>query len=155
MKRRDADAVARIYVQASNEAVPREPSHFQVPDAERVARRYAARRQGEGEAVLVAEQAGEVVGFVDLAIRRAAPGGGTMLRRSVVGFVNELAVEEGCRGNGVGAALMAAAEDWAARAGAEALMLDTGAKNEGAIRFYERLGYRPIGVTLIKEADAR
>jgi GNAT superfamily N-acetyltransferase len=152
MKRRDADALARIYVQASAEAAPREPSHFQVPDAKRVARRYAARRQGAEEAVLVAEEAGEVVGFVDLTIRRSTPGGGTMLRRSVVGFVNELAVEEGRRGAGIGAALMAAAEDWAAGAGAEALMLDTGTKNEGAIRFYERLGYRPIGVTLIKES---
>jgi GNAT superfamily N-acetyltransferase len=152
MTRKDAEAVARIYVQASAEAVPREPSHFQVPDAQRVTGRYAKRRIGGEETVLVAERAGEVVGFVDLTIRRSAPDAGTMLRRTLVGFVNELAVSEGRRGNGVGAALMAAAEDWAAGAGAEAIMLDTGTKNTGAIRFYERLGYRPIGVTLIKEA---
>jgi hypothetical protein len=46
---------------------------------------------------------------------------------------------------------MQAAEAWARLAGAQAMMVDTGAKNSQAQRFYrERMGYRDIGVILIK-----
>ena len=46
---------------------------------------------------------------------------------------------------------MDAAEGWARERGAEALMLDTGSANVDAQAFYERIGYRPIGVVLIRE----
>jgi len=50
------------------------------------------------------------------------------------------------RRSGVGTALMAAAEDWARRAGVRKLELHVFPHNEPAIRLYEKLGYHPEGV---------
>jgi aminoglycoside 6'-N-acetyltransferase len=52
-----------------------------------------------------------------------------------------IAVAPEWRGRGVGTALMQAAEDWARAHGAERMVLDLNAANEGARRLYERLGY--------------
>jgi GNAT superfamily N-acetyltransferase len=57
-------------------------------------------------------------------------------------FVEGLVVERGARRRGVGRALMAAAEDWARRGGAEAVRLRSGAPRTDAHAFYRALGYR-------------
>src|SRR3954469_22773202 len=49
------------------------------------------------------------------------------------------------RGQGVAEALIADAEEIAARRGARALRLEVRQDNARAIRFYKRLGYRKIG----------
>lgn len=54
-------------------------------------------------------------------------------------WVEELMVREDHRGQGVGRALMQAAEDWAAAHGATLVALAT----RRAAVFYEALGYRP------------
>ena len=47
------------------------------------------------------------------------------------------------RGSGVGKALTNAAEEVANEAGVETLVVGVAHTNEGALRFYEREGYRP------------
>lgn len=55
-------------------------------------------------------------------------------------YVGELAVEDGAEDGGVGRALMAAAERWAAGRGFGLVVLETGAANRRARGFYARLG---------------
>lgn len=57
------------------------------------------------------------------------------------GWVYHLAVEESLRGQGVGAALMAAAEGRLRALGCPKLNLQVRADNEGVVAFYRRLGY--------------
>jgi len=118
-----------------------------------VARDYEARAEIENAVVLVGEWDGAVLGFVDIRLNRRDPS--SMRRRELIAYVQELAVAEGHRSQGVGKQLMEAAEAWARERGADALLLDTGTKNEGAIRFYEvkMAGYRRIGLVYIKEFD--
>jgi ribosomal protein S18 acetylase RimI-like enzyme len=74
-----------------------------------------------------------------------------MIRPRLLGYVRELGISEEARGAGLGTLLMKAAEDWAQSGGAEAMMVDTGARNTLAQRFYrEHMGYRDIGLILIK-----
>ena len=61
-----------------------------------------------------------------------------------------IAVLDGARDAGVGAALMAAAETWASGRGVRTILLDMSARNEAAQRFYERLGYQVTGLYLRK-----
>lgn len=57
-------------------------------------------------------------------------------------FVEGLVVAPDARRQGVGRALMAAAEDWSRRHGAQTIRLRSGATREDAHAFYRALGYQ-------------
>jgi ribosomal protein S18 acetylase RimI-like enzyme len=146
----DATAIAELYREAAAEALEREPTHFRLPDLEAIRRRFADMiGSGEGR-ILVAEEGGDVVGFVDARLRPPVPDGVMLAPRAGV-YVEELAVRNGHRGRGVGRRLMDEVERWCRAQGGAVVMLDTGVRNEAAQRFYDRLGYRTIGVVLVKE----
>lgn len=65
-------------------------------------------------------------------------------------YIGELAVVEDAEGQGVGTALLAAAESWARQHGATRIALDTGAANTRARAFYARHGYAEESVKLVK-----
>ena len=146
---RDTRAIARIYVTAAREAVEREPDHFRVPTMDEASRLFRPQDSADA-AVLVAEVEGRVAGFVQVLLRRP-PEHPSMLKPRLLGYVRELGVSEDARGTGLGSQLLEAAEAWACLAGAQAMMVDTGARSLQAQRFYRaRMGYRDIGVMLIK-----
>jgi ribosomal-protein-alanine N-acetyltransferase len=93
-----------------------------------------------GNAIVVVAEGpgGEIAGFVIAHIEPVAT-----VRR---GYIVTLDVAEGRRREGLAALLMRAVEDRAAAAGAQWMELHVFTGNEGAIRFYERLGYARIGV---------
>lgn len=97
----------------------------------------------DDHAVLVADDDGMVLGFVTCAEREHFTG-------EVDGYVGELVVAGGCVRRGVGSALMAAAEQWAADRGLSRITLETGAANTAARGFYGALGYRNEDVRLSK-----
>jgi ribosomal protein S18 acetylase RimI-like enzyme len=66
------------------------------------------------------------------------------------GWVYYLAVPPDRRGEGIGRALMAAAEDWLVAQGAPKLNLMVRADNAAVKAFYERLGYGPSDVTVLQ-----
>jgi GNAT superfamily N-acetyltransferase len=147
--KRDTRTIARIYLTAAREAVEREPEHFRVPTMDEASRLFLPQASPDA-AVFVAAVDGRVAGFVQVLLRRP-PEQPSMLRPRLLGYVRELGVSEDARGIGLGSQLLQAAEEWARLAGAQAIMVDTGAKNSQAQRFYrERMGYRDIGVILIK-----
>lgn len=89
-----------------------------------------------GAAVLVADAPGEgVLGSALVFFRR-----GTTLAR-----LYSIATAPAARGRGIGASLLAAAEQAARDRGCRALRLEVRVDNTAAITLYERAGYRPIG----------
>jgi ribosomal-protein-alanine N-acetyltransferase len=60
--------------------------------------------------------------------------------------VENLVVDQGFRRKGIGSALIGAAKDWAANAGASAMRLEVRAANAAALTLYRRLGFCPAGV---------
>ncbi len=148
----DAATIARLYMEAADEAVDREPTHFHPPNMEAIQRQYAGKAPSDDEFLVVAEKDEEVVGFVQARLVRPREQE-TMIRPRTGAFVEELAVASDHRKCGIGRMLVAAVEEWIRERSGELVMLDTGTKNEGARRFYERIGYREIGVVLIKESD--
>ena len=89
---------------------------------------------------LVAEAGGALVGMVGVFRGR------DYSRDPPYARVLALVVDPACRGSGVGAALMGAAEAWAREVGAGSMHLTTAAHRAGAHRFYERLGYEGTGL---------
>ena len=88
----------------------------------------------DGHAMLVALLDGRIAGLVSLVERRHFTG-------EVDAYVGELITDEALEGRGAGRALMAAAQQWAAGRGLSRIILDTGAHNHRARRFYERFGF--------------
>lgn len=68
-------------------------------------------------------------------------------------YIGELAVIAEVEGQGVGAALLSAAETWARERGLRLVALDTSAANTRAREFYGRHGYAEESVRLVKVLD--
>jgi GNAT superfamily N-acetyltransferase len=83
-------------------------------------------------AVLVAEHRGELLGFATAYLELNS------VRFGQRCWIEDLAVNPEHRSEGVGAALLDAAGDWARSRGATHLELDTGLAREDAQRFYDR-----------------
>lgn len=107
---------------------------YQVSESD-VSQRLETLRQSSEHAVLVAEAAGAVVGWLHIRLDFT-------LTTGLVAEVAGMVVEERYRGKGIGTTLMFAAEEWAGRSGARKLRARSRVEREDAHRFYERLSYR-------------
>jgi GNAT superfamily N-acetyltransferase len=125
----DFAAVRRLLVQLGYE-----------PDEAEFRRRFDGVCAAAGHRVIVAEEAGAVVGVLHVFERPA-------LDKGCEAVVQALVVDDAMRGRGVGEALMHEAEAWAARRNLAATSLYTSIKRERAHAFYERIGYRLKGTS--------
>jgi L-amino acid N-acyltransferase len=99
---------------------------------------------GPERAVFVAEGLeGRILGFASVARQVEFTG-------EPQAYVGELAVADAAEGNGIGQALLAAIETWTRSQGLSFIVIDTGAGNTRARRFYGRNGFVEEGVRLTK-----
>lgn len=94
--------------------------------------------EGENVFALVAEDAGQLVGFCAMAIK--APPDNPLLQPRIVALIEDICVDEAYRKKGVGRLLFDAASQAARQRGAVSLELSAWAFNETARRFYEDMG---------------
>ncbi len=93
----------------------------------------------ENAVVQIAEEdCGGIAGFVILHLERIAS--------ELIGYVVTLDVASEYRGKGIAQRLMSEAESKAAAAGVQRIQLHVFTGNEGAICFYETMGYRRMRV---------
>jgi ribosomal protein S18 acetylase RimI-like enzyme len=85
-------------------------------------------------ATWIAEEDGQMAGFAIVDWAEGAEG--------AIAYIQTLEVTPQLRGAGVGAELLRRVEESAWRTGAEMIWLHVEAENEGAIRLYEKHGYR-------------
>jgi GNAT superfamily N-acetyltransferase len=98
-----------------------------------------------GTTVLVAENGhGEVVGVVTVHLFPA------LHTDEPIAWLTAAVVEEKARGQGVGSALVARAEEWAAEHGATRISLTSALHRERAHEFYKARDYEQTGVRLAK-----
>jgi ribosomal protein S18 acetylase RimI-like enzyme len=124
-----------------------DPGLYRVPDADAGREVYARKLESKDTAIFVAERDGTVVGFAEARLVCSDPSG--MLAFGLAAEIG-IAVAADHRRGGIGAALIDAVEEWARERGAERLTLSTHADNDGAIRFYERLGCTRFGLLMQK-----
>jgi|KBSMisStaDraftv2_1062788.scaffolds.fasta_scaffold1294785_2 ribosomal-protein-alanine N-acetyltransferase len=101
--------------------------------------RAAMRRFAEAENawVVVAEAEGELAGFCIIHMEQA--------ETVQVGYVVTIDVAAGFRRKGLGEQMLADGEARVRQSGGAGMMLHVFVKNAGAVRFYERVGYRRVG----------
>ena len=97
--------------------------------------------------VLVAEQRGEVIGYVYAALEPIS----WKELRDACGFIHDIVVEERGRRSGVATALMGAAMAWLKERGAPRVVLGTAEQNEPAQRLFARMGFRRTMVEMTRE----
>ncbi len=89
-------------------------------------------------AVFVADTGGaEVVGYIQISVKRC-------VESDTVAEIVGLVVDERVRGGGLGRALVAEAERWAAACGLDAVVVRSRVHRTRAHLFYERLDYRHL-----------
>ena len=103
------------------------------------------------DGILVADAGGEVVGMIELWLKR--PRDPDSARPPLVKVDFGIAVAEGWRGRGLGTALLQAAEAWAKARGAHQMAMNLDANNVGALRLCERLGYQVSGLEMDKAIE--
>ena len=109
--------------------------------------------EGDGEAaLLLAERDGRAVGY---AMLTAGPGAATWDLGDRVVEIETLSVLPEERGSGVGAALMDECRRWARDRGGRTIAVGLAHTNEGARRFYERVGFTPFYLDMVLDIDSQ
>jgi ribosomal protein S18 acetylase RimI-like enzyme len=103
---------------------------------------------GSGEAGDDGIEDGDIAGFVMFSHET-----GNYEQSAEKGVIENIYVHPSWRDEGIGSALLSAAEGALRDGGAEVIILDVMAENEDARRFYEDHGYRPHRVTMAKEDE--
>ena len=131
---RDAAAVAAIWNPVIRETAATFTSQEKTVDE--LAAAFAA-RAAEGRAFLLAEDAGDVLGFATYFPFRNGPGYARTMEHSII-------LSPEARGRGVGRVLMAALEDHARAGGVHALWAAVSAENPAAVAFHRSIGFAQI-----------
>ena len=97
--------------------------------------------------VFVAEQNGEVVGYVYAGVE----GQNWKELREEAGFVHDVVVAPAARAHGIGAQLIEAAASWCRERGMPRIMLWVAEQNAGAQRLFDRAGFRRTMVEMTRE----
>jgi len=93
--------------------------------------------EAENAWVVVAEAEGALAGFCIVHMEQA--------ESLDVGYVVTIDVAAGLRRRGLGEQMLAAGEAWVRDSGGAGVMLHVFVKNDAAVKFYERLGYKRVG----------
>ncbi|MFB7934031.1 GNAT family N-acetyltransferase [Streptomyces sp. NPDC056039] len=151
-ERDDVPALVRLRLANAERHVQLDPAVYRVPDTEAVRRHFEEVLSGSKVVILVAEVVGEVVGMVEVVLL-ADPPDHQILAPCRAADIHTV-VLDGHRGEGVGSALLIAAEQAAAERGVSIIYAGIFAPNKGAVRFYSSAGFRPRGTLLSKEQVA-
>jgi len=112
---------------------------------------YFAGTASEPQAVLVAETASMLVGLAELSVRSTAEGCTT----GRVAYLEGWFIDRDSRRQGVGRALVAAAEDWGRQQGCREFGSDTQAENEASAAAHRALGFEDAGLVRTFRKDIR
>lgn len=100
----------------------------------------------ESSPVFVAEEAGEVLGYCFCQLREYRDSTVLTDRKEI--YIDDLCVEEACRGRGIARALYGYVTDWAKEIGCTYVTLNVWQGNENAMRFYEKMGMQTRSTTM-------
>ena len=131
----DADRIAALSIQLGYPATPEVIQE----------RLRLLARPGETP-VLVAVVDGKVVGWVQV-------GRTFSLEAGAQAILQGLVVDEACRGRGIGAALVAAAEAWTRAQGLGILRVRTNTARTYTHRFYTNLGFQEVKRQVVFQKD--
>lgn len=100
----------------------------------------------ESASVFLAVDGEQIVGFAS-AIVQETPAD------HIECWLEDVGVHPERRGDGIGEMLVKQVFAWGASKGTKYFLLEVGFENRGAMKLYEKLGYRPLSTVYVREAD--
>ena len=100
----------------------------------------------ETKPIFVAVDSGAVAGYC-FCVQKDYRGSGVQTDRVEL-YIDDLCVDESCRGGGIATALYRHATQYAKRLGCTFVSLNVWCGNDGAMAFYEKMGLRPRSIML-------
>lgn len=153
----DGEGLALVWLDNARYYVGLFPEDFRIPDEDGLADWFEttlARAPGSSEQHLVAVVDGAVVAFASARLIDPDEHGPRQmlanhpLRRA---YVNALGTADAFQRQGIATQLIEALEAWAREQGASSITATTYGESPVSVPFWEqRMGYRPVGVTLTK-----
>ena len=146
---RDYEALCALSEQGDRPHREHLPHMFRKPDGPARERDYIQGLLEDSHAALFVAQTGDgLVGYVNVMLVRAAPI--PLLAPRSYAVVDNLVVDERCRRQGIGRALMRRAEAWASDKGATSVELNVYEFNHAAHALYVSLGYEDLSRRMSK-----
>ena len=152
----DFDALCRLYVEFHEFHVRGVPDRLRsLDDPERndyprLKTVLGAIISADDSAIFVAESGGKVIGLVEVYLK-TDDGTDPQIVPHTYGYVQSLMVEDASRRQGTGARLLDVAEQWARTKGATEIQLGAWEFEAGPLHFYEKVGFRTLKRTLVKD----
>ena len=109
--------------------------------------------QDASRPIFIAEEAGKVLGYGFCMLKRIQ--NDSVLEDNFTLYIDDLCVDENCRGKGTGKAIYQYITQYAKDLGCDSITLNVWAFNESAKGFYESLGMKPqkIGMEMRLEEN--
>ncbi len=150
VEERDEAAIARLWAALTAYHVALDP---RLPDAvpgasADYAARLVERRDDPDTRTFVAETDGQVIGYVLGAVVDLHP---DLFQHVDVGFIADIFVDPGYRGQGVARRLVMAINQWFASVGVDHVEWQVAAKNDVGRKFWEAVGGQPVMVRMRME----
>jgi diamine N-acetyltransferase len=148
----DFEGYSRLYLEINDLHAAAHPHLFRATaQPPRDEEDFHIQLEDEHQAIFMAEVDGVPAGFVNVILRQSPPLDILVPRRFAV--IDSVSVSQPYRRLGVGQALMQQAEAWAVQKGAASLELNVFEFNQGAIAFYEELGFVSLSRKMQKPLD--
>lgn len=108
--------------------------------------------ENEGTPVFIAQNSdGFVCGYAFCIVKITENNSILRDRREL--YIDDLCVDETCRGQGIGRELFEYVENYAKENGFDAITLNVWSLNASAMRFYEKCGFSPLKIIMEKPCD--
>ncbi len=148
----DYTAFSQLYLEVNDLHAGAHPDLFQSADvAPFDEEEYCALLENAGQAIYLAFDGEQAVGFVNVILREALSL--EILAPRHFAVIDSLGVKASHRRSGIGKELMACAEQWARFQGASSVELNVFEFNRGAIEFYQQLGYMDLSRKMRKNLE--
>ncbi len=114
------------------------------PDEKKQSQGLSLLLDARGAHILVAEEQGAIVAMATVQILVSTAEGGH------VGLIEDVVVDQGYRGKGIGKALLNHLHEWAQDNGLTRLQLAADRDNSSALEFYVRNGWKQTNLVLLR-----
>lgn len=139
VKKEDSEVLENLYTELEEDAVLYQPEHFVFSKKSQRSKQLEEILESENQIMLVAEDAGNVIGFAHVIFAHAKEISCLKPQSNI--YLQDLVVTKELRSRGTGTLLLNAVKQYGKEKGADFFRTQVFPQNKDGLRFYERNGF--------------